>query len=101
MGVFATFCGVMYNDFMAIPMWFFGSCYDAETLVKKDDDCVYPVGMDPAWYLAKNELTFINSLKMKMSVILGVVNMLLGVCLRGANAIYFRKPIDFFNEFIP
>lgn len=28
MGFFATFCGLIYNDFMAIPLWLFGSCYD-------------------------------------------------------------------------
>ncbi len=28
MGLSATFCGIVYNDFMAIPMWFFDSCYD-------------------------------------------------------------------------
>jgi V-type H+-transporting ATPase subunit a len=28
MGFFATYCGVIYNDFMAIPIWAFESCYD-------------------------------------------------------------------------
>lgn len=29
MGLFATFCGLCYNDFMAIPIWAkWGSCYD-------------------------------------------------------------------------
>lgn len=28
MGIFATYCGVIYNDFMAIPIWAFESCYD-------------------------------------------------------------------------
>lgn len=27
MGLFAAFCGLIYNDFMAIPIWFFHSCY--------------------------------------------------------------------------
>jgi V-type H+-transporting ATPase subunit a len=28
MGIFASFCGLMYNDFMAIPLWLFDSCYE-------------------------------------------------------------------------
>lgn len=28
MGLFATYCGLIYNDFMAIPLWLFDSCYD-------------------------------------------------------------------------
>jgi V-type H+-transporting ATPase subunit a len=28
MGLFATFCGFIYNDFMAIPLWLFNSCYE-------------------------------------------------------------------------
>lgn len=28
MGFFAFFCGLMYNDFMAIPVFFKSSCYN-------------------------------------------------------------------------
>lgn len=28
MGLFALFNGLIYNDFMAIPLWLFRSCYD-------------------------------------------------------------------------
>jgi V-type H+-transporting ATPase subunit a len=27
MGVFATFCGFIYNDFISIPLFMFDSCY--------------------------------------------------------------------------
>lgn len=38
---------------------------------------------------------------MKLSVILGVGQMALGVLMKGLNSIYFGLPIDFFFEFIP
>lgn len=40
-------------------------------------------------------------MKMKLSVILGVAQMSLGICMKGLNAIHFLRPIDFFFEFIP
>lgn len=71
MGFFSTYCGLIYNDFTSIPAYIFGnSCYNHAALMR--EDCTYPVGVDPIWYLAKNELTYMNSLKMKLSVILGV-----------------------------
>jgi V-type H+-transporting ATPase subunit a len=73
MGLFATFCGLVYNDFMAIPLEIFYSCYDTKTGEKLNDDCVYPLGVDPIWYLSNAELSFLNSLKMKISVIIGVL----------------------------
>ena len=27
MGFFAVFCGLMYNDFMSLPLYLFNSCY--------------------------------------------------------------------------
>ena len=76
MGFFATFCGFMYNDLTSIPLYLFGhSCYEIKEGAKEAEqkpDCVYPVGIDPVWYLSKNELTYINSLKMKLAVIIGV-----------------------------
>jgi V-type H+-transporting ATPase subunit a len=62
---------------------------------------VYQVGVDPVWYLAKNELTYLNSLKMKLAVILGVAQMSLGVILKGFNYWRDSKRVDFFFEFIP
>ena len=76
MGFFATYCGLIYNDFNSIPLKLFGSsCYeskhgDAEAILT--EDCIYPIGIDPKWYMSKNELTYLNSLKMKMAVIFGV-----------------------------
>ena len=35
------------------------------------------------------------------SVILGITQMIFGVCLKGINALYFRSYLDFFCEFLP
>ena len=42
-----------------------------------------------------------NSLKMKLSVIIGVTQMTLGVLMKGFNQIYFGQWIDFIFEFLP
>ena len=56
--------------------------------------------MDPIWVKAGNELVFINSFKMKFAVILGVIQMIVGIILKGLNSLYFRKFLDFIFEFI-
>lgn len=105
MGLFSFYCGFIYNDMMAMPLDLFGTCYenkegsDKETVLK--EDCVYPFGFDPKWYVSSNELSFFNSFKMKLSVIIGVMQMTLGICMKAANAVYHRSKIDFFFEFIP
>eukprot|EP01015_Nassula_variabilis_P009751 TRINITY_DN17739_c0_g2_i2.p1 TRINITY_DN17739_c0_g2~~TRINITY_DN17739_c0_g2_i2.p1 ORF type:complete len:192 (-),score=17.58 TRINITY_DN17739_c0_g2_i2:59-634(-) len=85
------------------------SCYSGtkalptgeEAYVRTSTDCVYPFGVDPKWYLASNKLSFFNSLKMKLAIILGVTHMVLGIFLKAANTIYFKQFLDFWFEFIP
>ena len=61
MGIFATYMGFIYNEFFAIPLEIFGSCYDSKAYTldgrfpypfyrRVDYDCVYTVGMDPRWF---------------------------------------------------
>jgi len=105
MGFFAFYCGFIYNDFMSIPLNLFGTCYKKEHgmhhLVREDPECVYPFGLDPRWYGTQNELTFFNSFKMKMAIVLGVSQMTMGTMLKMINAIHFRSALDFIFEWIP
>ena len=105
LGFFATYCGFLYNDFAAVPFNFIRTCFDKkeanDELSRSNPSCVYPISVDPAWYAANNELQFINSFKMKISVIIGVTQMTLGVILKGLNALYYNKMIDFWYEFLP
>jgi V-type H+-transporting ATPase subunit a len=62
---------------------------------------VYPFGIDPQWKHTANELLFVNSLKMKVSVILGVTQMTFGICLKGLNALFNKEYLEFFTDFVP
>ena len=105
MGFFSVFCGLCYNDFNSLPIQIFGkTCYtytEGELEPEWDSNCVYPVGVDPSWYLSINEIAFINSLKMKTAVIFGVAHMCFGIFLKGTNALYYGNVVDFLFEFVP
>jgi V-type H+-transporting ATPase subunit a len=106
MGFFSVYCGFLYNDFLSIP-FDMGTCYDTSkngtkgVQVYKKDNCNYKFGLDPIWYVATNELAFINSLKMKISVIFGVFQMVIGIVLKGLNAVFQRDFVDFIFIFFP
>lgn len=74
-------------------------------MFKKDEhqieNCVYPIGMDPKWAVAANRLTFFNSYKMKFAVVIGFVQMGLGIFLKMLNEIHFKRYANLFLEAIP
>jgi V-type H+-transporting ATPase subunit a len=55
----------------------------------------YPYGIDPIWQLAQNKIVFMNSFKMKSSVILGVIQMVFGLVLALFNHRYFNDQVRF------
>ncbi|XP_075240603.1 V-type proton ATPase 116 kDa subunit a 1-like isoform X3 [Convolutriloba macropyga] len=120
MGLFSVYTGLLYNDLFSKSMNIFGSQWGIpadvadklKTLSKDDtvqlypessfgDNSPYPFGMDPIWQVAENKLDFLNSFKMKLSVILGVMHMMFGVFLSFLNHTYFHKPVNIIGEFIP
>ncbi|XP_070780100.1 V-type proton ATPase 116 kDa subunit a isoform X3 [Enoplosus armatus] len=126
MGIFSIYTGIIYNDCFSKSLNVFGSGWSVrpmfdprlggnwtfETLegnkVLQLDPAIdgvfngpYPIGIDPIWNIATNKLTFLNSFKMKMSVVLGVIHMLFGVSLSLFNHLYFKKPLNIYLGFIP
>jgi V-type H+-transporting ATPase subunit a len=37
MGFFATYCGLIYNDLFAVPLWLFDSCYPLKYLPMEEE----------------------------------------------------------------
>ncbi|XP_060883387.1 V-type proton ATPase 116 kDa subunit a isoform X2 [Labrus mixtus] len=126
MGIFSIYTGIIYNDCFSKSLNVFGSGWSVRPMfdtrvggnwtfatlennkVLQLDPAVagvfkgpYPIGIDPIWNIATNKLTFLNSFKMKMSVVLGVIHMLFGVSLSLFNHLYFKKPLNIYLGFIP
>ncbi|XP_071710237.1 V-type proton ATPase subunit a3-like [Rutidosis leptorrhynchoides] len=110
MSIFSIYTGFIYNEFFSVPFELFGpsayacrdpSCRDATTigLIKVRD--TYPFGVDPVWHGTRSELPFLNSLKMKMSILLGVAQMNLGIIMSYFNAKFFQNDIDIWYQFVP
>ena len=77
MGAFSIYTGLVYNDIFSKPLslfrsgWAWPESFEAGEIVTAKQVGVYPLGIDYAWHLADNQLLFLNSYKMKMSVVLG------------------------------
>ncbi|CAH2295753.1 V-type proton ATPase 116 kDa subunit a [Pelobates cultripes] len=122
MGLFSIYTGLIYNDCFSKSVNIFGSSWNVSAMypdgssIKKHVNStflaldpnvtgvlkgIYPFGIDPIWNLATNRLTFLNSFKMKMSIILGVSHMTFGVVLSVFNYLHFKKTFNIFLVFIP
>ncbi|KAJ2658910.1 H(+)-transporting V0 sector ATPase subunit a [Coemansia sp. RSA 1199] len=109
MGIFSMFTGLLYNDIFSRALGIFASGWawptdkggEGITVEATKLSHVYPIGIDPAWHHASNSLLFTNSYKMKMSIVLGVIHMTLGICLQVPNALHFKKRINILHVFIP
>ncbi|XXG54968.1 hypothetical protein AAC387_Pa03g2721 [Persea americana] len=110
MALFSIYCGLIYNEFFSVPFHIFGAsayecrdptCSDSHTtgLIKYREP--YQFGVDPSWRGSRSELPFLNSLKMKMSILLGVTQMNLGIILSYFNAKFFGSSLDIRYQFLP
>lgn len=112
MAVFSIYTGLIYNDVFSKSFTFFESAwewdvpegYKGGTAIQaklKDPPQRYPFGLDYMWHDSENDLLFSNSLKMKMSIILGWAHMTYSLCFSYINAKHFKKPIDIWGNFVP
>uniref|UniRef100_A0A673KGU3 V-type proton ATPase subunit a n=1 Tax=Sinocyclocheilus rhinocerous TaxID=307959 RepID=A0A673KGU3_9TELE len=123
MGIFSVYTGLIYNDCFSKSLNLFGSGWNVSAMfvpgvwspstlhsnsfLALDPNVTgvfkgaYPLGIDPIWNLASNRLTFLNSYKMKMSVIIGIIHMTFGVVLGVFNHLHFRRTFNLYLIFIP
>uniref|UniRef100_A0A7S3QLW0 V-type proton ATPase subunit a n=1 Tax=Dunaliella tertiolecta TaxID=3047 RepID=A0A7S3QLW0_DUNTE len=122
MSLFSIYTGALYNEFFSIPMNLAGDshfeCYTPDgkpsdvtdlrdcghagnKVVLPSDSDPYPFGVDPAWRGTKTELPALNSMKMKMSIVVGVIHMNLGILMSLFNNQFFRDRLSTLTEFIP
>uniref|UniRef100_A0A8C4E4B3 V-type proton ATPase subunit a n=1 Tax=Dicentrarchus labrax TaxID=13489 RepID=A0A8C4E4B3_DICLA len=123
MGLFSIYTGAIYNECFSRGLTTFSSSWHVGPMFEKNiwnssvlaenqylsmDPVVsgvftspYPFGIDPIWGLSNNKLTFLNSYKMKMSVVIGVIHMTFGVCLSFFNYWHFGKISSVFFVLIP
>ncbi|KAH6820350.1 vacuolar proton ATPase A3 [Perilla frutescens var. hirtella] len=110
MSLFSIYTGLIYNEFFSVPFELFApsayvcrdaTCSEATTIGLIKELGTYPFGVDPAWHGTRSELPFLNSLKMKMSILIGVAQMNLGIILSYFNALFFKNSINTWFQFIP
>ncbi|XP_066467591.1 V-type proton ATPase 116 kDa subunit a 3 isoform X1 [Tiliqua scincoides] len=123
MGAFSIYTGFVYNECFSKATTIFPSAWSVAAMANQSDwspDYItnhpllaldpnvtgvfkgpYPFGIDPIWSLATNHLSFLNSFKMKMSVILGIVHMSFGVFLGIFNHVHFKRPYKILLVFLP
>jgi V-type H+-transporting ATPase subunit a len=104
MGLFSVYVGFIYNEVFSLPLPMWGQTQWTQITSHAGSARqlgVYPFGLDPAWASTSVALSYFNSLKMKMAIVFGVVQMVLGIFVGLSNFIYFRKKLDIYFTFIP
>lgn len=101
------YTGLIYNDIFSKPMSLFKSGWKwpessgNSTVISAEKVGVYSFGIDSAWHGSENALVFLNSYKMKMSVVLGVIHMTFSLILSLTNHLFFKSSLDIWTQFIP
>merc|ERR1719499_306035 len=109
MGMFAIYNGLIYNDVTSISINGF-NLQQWETVqpvgyenpvVNGKATGVYAFGVDPVWSISELQLSYMNSLKMKLSVLVGITQMTFGLFLKLGNHIHEGDYLSIYGEFVP
>jgi V-type H+-transporting ATPase subunit a len=123
MGLFSIYTGLIYNDVFSKSLTIFPPGWSCKNISdetinssikgvefkkigldpRNSDQFIqaYWFGLDPIWTNALNKLQFVNAIKMKMAVILGLAQMLFGLFLALVNHIHFKKMVNIYGSWIP
>ncbi|BCS24522.1 H(+)-transporting V0 sector ATPase subunit a [Aspergillus puulaauensis] len=109
MGIFSIYTGLIYNDIFSKSFTIFSSSWQWPEEIKEGQAVEaslkgsyrFPFGLDWNWHEAENSLLFTNSLKMKMSIVLGWAHMSYALILQYVNARHFKSKVDVIGNFIP
>ncbi|KAJ5133718.1 hypothetical protein N7526_005083 [Penicillium atrosanguineum] len=109
MGLFSMYTGFIYNDIFSKAFTFFPSQWQWPEDIKVGqsveatlkDGYRFPIGLDWNWHEAENSLLFSNSMKMKMSILLGWSHMTYALCFQYVNARHFKSKVDIWGNFVP
>merc|ERR1719158_1759607 len=121
MSIFSIYTGLIYNDVFSKSLNIFGSSWQVtesrSTILNHESLMLnparnegnrsdyhgspYPFGIDPVWQISNNKIVFLNSFKMKISIIIGVLHMMFGVLMSLWNNKYFGKTVSIIHEFLP
>jgi V-type H+-transporting ATPase subunit a len=102
----AFYCGLIYNECFGLPITAFRSAWVPNSTapghwMREDANYVYPFGIDPEWLFKDNELIFLNSFKMKLSVVVGMCQMILGMILQLIKHVHRRHWLEIAVTWIP
>jgi len=123
MSIFSIYTGLIYNDFFSKSVNIFGSHWHVKNLtfeasnktplhleasmmldpkdITQYSGTAYPFGVDPVWQSASNKIGFLNTYKMKISLIFGVLHMTFGVMMSLWNKLAKRQYANILLEFLP
>uniref|UniRef100_UPI00359022A8 V-type proton ATPase 116 kDa subunit a1-like isoform X1 n=2 Tax=Myxine glutinosa TaxID=7769 RepID=UPI00359022A8 len=119
MGLFSIYTGLIYNECFSHPVVIFPSSWNVSAMSMWSQNLnpnshltldptvsgvfngPYPFGIDPIWSMATNKLNFLNSYKMKMSILIGIPHMGFGLFLSLLNQLHFHHWLDIWCVVLP